>query len=645
VSPGQLNTTGYTHLYYAFAAIDPSSFAITPADPSDVATMREFTGLSAFSSVQTWIAVGGFDMSDVGTPTHTTWSDLCSTKANRAAFISSVKAYMDEYGFQGVDIDWEYPGAPERGGRQLTDTRNLILLMKEMRAAFGTRYGISMTLAPDYWYLRWFDAKAMEPYVDFFGFMAYDLHGSWDADVSALGSLVRGQTNIREISNDTLPLWFDGLNPAKINFGLAMYGRGYTLADPSCNQMLCPFSGPSKPAPCTNFDGVMSLLEVQQLIEERGLKPQYLPGAMMKQITWDDQWIGYDDEETFAAKKAWADSQCFGGSMVWSIDFQLPGSGGPAGGNSGGVVYVGSEVYQQPTAQCEPPCIMVFPPSTLDKPTAITFEPYTATLQVGTTTTTVVAVPPVATITLTVISFFNYYVTSEQQPGQRLTLLPSIQAPPVPVVVTGPDGHTTTRTVVPPPLGAGGSSGGSSPSSSAGSGNPAGPGHSSSAASGNPAGSGNPTGPGQTAGGDDPLPPMTTWPFLPPPTPTTAMLPDPSDPDNSMPAISLPETDLSPTGSGGAGTGTITTTASSTSTTVAFPWPFTGSIEPVTDKNKPKPTAGTRVSCKSWFFFICISWGDLDVEFWDIDLPPGRIGPSVSPFSFFNHILPHTMTY
>ena len=33
----------------------------------------------------------------------------------------------------------------------------------------------------------------MEPYVDFFGFMAYDLHGFWDADVQTLGSIVRAQ--------------------------------------------------------------------------------------------------------------------------------------------------------------------------------------------------------------------------------------------------------------------------------------------------------------------------------------------------------------------------------------------------------------------------------------------------------------------
>jgi chitinase len=258
---------------------------------------------------------------------------------------------MVEYGFQGVDLDWEYPGAPERGGRKLADTRNFAQLLREMRAAYGTAYGISLTLAPDYWYLRWFDAKAMEPHVDFFGFMAYDLHGSWDADVKTLGKLVRGQADIREIANNTIPLWFDGLDPAKINFGLAMYGRGYTLSNPSCNQLLCPFEGPSNPAPCTDFGGVMSLYEIQQLIKRRGLVPTYLPDSMMKQLTWDDQWIGYDDDETFAAKKAWANSRCFGGTMVWSIDFQVAGSGDSEEEEYGEVVYIGTEVYQAPTAQ------------------------------------------------------------------------------------------------------------------------------------------------------------------------------------------------------------------------------------------------------------------------------------------------------
>lgn len=79
---------------------------------------------------------------------------------------------MASYGFQGVDLDWEYPGAPERGGKR-DDLVDFVSLIKEMREAFGSEYGISLPLAPDYWYLRWFDPISMQDYVDFFGFMAY----------------------------------------------------------------------------------------------------------------------------------------------------------------------------------------------------------------------------------------------------------------------------------------------------------------------------------------------------------------------------------------------------------------------------------------------------------------------------------------
>lgn len=66
----------------------------------------------------------------------------------------------------------------------------------------------------------------------------------------------------------------------------------------------------------------MSLSEIKQVIKDKNLRPTLLLKSLMKQITWGDQWIGYDDEETIAAKKEFANSMCFGGTMVWSIDFQ-----------------------------------------------------------------------------------------------------------------------------------------------------------------------------------------------------------------------------------------------------------------------------------------------------------------------------------
>ncbi|KAK3984687.1 glycoside hydrolase superfamily, partial [Cladorrhinum sp. PSN332] len=320
VLPDEIQWQNYTHLFFAFASVNPQTFAVVPANPADHQLMLDFTALKRHG-VQTWIAVGGFDFSDPGTPTHTTWSDICATPANRAAFISSLAAYMTTYGFQGVDLDWEYPGAPERGGNGHADVTNFVSLLREMRLAYGASFGISLTLAPDYWYLRWFDVAGLEPYVDHMGLMAYDLHGFWDSDVEALGAIVRPQADVSEIYNSSIPLAYAGVNFAKITFGVAWYGRGYTLADPSCNTVGCPFAGPSKPSRCINSAGVMSLDEIKDLIAEKGLTPRLIPGAMMKEISWDDQWIGYDDEETIAMKRGFANNLGFGGIMAWSVDF------------------------------------------------------------------------------------------------------------------------------------------------------------------------------------------------------------------------------------------------------------------------------------------------------------------------------------
>ncbi|OAG16142.1 glycoside hydrolase, partial [Alternaria alternata] len=319
VSPSQINTKGLTHLFYSFVFFDPSSFNIVPMNAADVDLYREFTKL-ATNGLQTWVAIGGWSFSDKG-PYRTAWSDMCGSAANRAAFIKSTIAFMEQYGFQGADLDWEYPEEVNRGGRP-GDADNLVLLVKEMQAAFAGRFGLSLTLAPDYWYLRGFKPKAMEPYVDFFGFMAYDLHGPWDTDVKALGSIVRPQTDITEIYQNFKPLWFDGVDPKKVNMGLAYYGRSYKLADASCSKMGCAFKGPGAAGECTAFEGVLSNREIQSMIEKEGITPYFNQTAMVKYFTYaGDSWVGYDDDETLTLKELFANSLCLGGLMIWSIDY------------------------------------------------------------------------------------------------------------------------------------------------------------------------------------------------------------------------------------------------------------------------------------------------------------------------------------
>ena len=143
IAPSKINTKGLTHLNFAFAEIDPTNFNIVPTNPGDSALYAQFTALRS-AVMQTWIAIGGFDFSSPG-PTHSTWSDMASTSANRSVFISSLVDFMRKWGFQGVELDWEYPASPTQGGR-VEDTQNFVSLVAEMRAAFGTNYGISVTL-------------------------------------------------------------------------------------------------------------------------------------------------------------------------------------------------------------------------------------------------------------------------------------------------------------------------------------------------------------------------------------------------------------------------------------------------------------------------------------------------------------------
>lgn len=150
----------------------------------DPALYSKFTDLkTTYPSIKTWISVGGWSFNDAtNSPnTQTAFSDMASTAGNRAKWIKSLTNFMQTYGFDGeyrsilmmkfkqdkrltcclgVDIDWEYPGAPDRGGIN-ADTENYVTLVKEMRASWGSKYGISATLPSSYWYMRWFDLKGL----------------------------------------------------------------------------------------------------------------------------------------------------------------------------------------------------------------------------------------------------------------------------------------------------------------------------------------------------------------------------------------------------------------------------------------------------------------------------------------------------
>ncbi|OBT61060.1 hypothetical protein VE03_09163 [Pseudogymnoascus sp. 23342-1-I1] len=128
------------------------------------------------------------------------------------------------------------------------------------------------------------------------------------------------------------------------------------------------------------------------------------------------------------------------------------------------VVYVGPDVYEDPSVTCPAPCLLVFPTSSLAEKTTITPGSYTTSLEYGnmdTTTvggqvittfitkTTIITIP-IAPITTDGIQYSNINITRGQT-SSALTVRPSVDIPPVPWVLPDGDGGSTTRTILLPP--------------------------------------------------------------------------------------------------------------------------------------------------------------------------------------------------
>ena len=105
---------------------------------------------------------------------------------------------MTKYKFDGIDIDYEYPTAEDRGGSP-EDTENYLKLVREMRTEFGTNYLITIAAPASYWYLRHFKIGEMSQHLDFINVMTYDIHGVWDRDIKSLGPYVKSHTNMEEV--------------------------------------------------------------------------------------------------------------------------------------------------------------------------------------------------------------------------------------------------------------------------------------------------------------------------------------------------------------------------------------------------------------------------------------------------------------
>lgn len=321
VMPNQLDLSGITHLVLAFATIDPATYKVGLREIADDEVYKQFLALP--DSISKWIGIGGFQFTDSDQPTHETFSKMSSSKENRKAFTDSLQEFLSTYKFSGVDIDWEWPGNSDRG-RNPSDKANQVELLKDMRQALGNNVGLGVAIPAQYIYLQNMDLKGLEAQVDWLSILTYDLHGAWDATTPGLGPKIRAHTDLQEVDAALGLLWGTQIDSRKVNMGIANYGRGYTVEKKDCAYFGCTYTGPSKAGSCTLQEGILSSCEIRRLISEKNLSWKVIEGgAEVNEVTWDDQWIAWDDHSTLDKKRELANDRCLGGTALWAIDYDV----------------------------------------------------------------------------------------------------------------------------------------------------------------------------------------------------------------------------------------------------------------------------------------------------------------------------------
>ncbi|KZT42303.1 hypothetical protein SISSUDRAFT_1058666 [Sistotremastrum suecicum HHB10207 ss-3] len=318
-TPEDIPTSSLTHINYASAYIS-SGFQIEAMNSGDQSLWLRTTGLKATSpELRVFLSIGGWEFNNGAS--QEVFSTLVRSEASTKVFIASALEILETYGFDGIDIDWQFPGATDRGGSS-TDRANFVTFMGAVKSAFQNYgYGLTFTVPSSTYYLPGYDLAGLLNSADWVNILAFDLHGTWDGTDPSIGPGMMVHSNLTLIDAGLQPFWQAGVNPSQITLGLALYGRTFTLADTECFFPGCPWLSGGGAGPCSHNSGTLMFAELDATIDNPIGVASLDEDAAINFIGYNDnQWASYDDSETFGIKIDYANQHCLGGIAIWSID-------------------------------------------------------------------------------------------------------------------------------------------------------------------------------------------------------------------------------------------------------------------------------------------------------------------------------------
>ncbi|KAJ1562475.1 hypothetical protein HK405_011713 [Cladochytrium tenue] len=238
----KLDLTGVSIINYAFLKVDATGELSSTDSTNDAIYIPVLNGAvrDKYPNLLTVVSIGGWSRSD-------TFSTIASSSSATAAFVKNIHDYLDTNGFDGVDIDWEYPnGGDSHNAVSKNDAKNFATLLAALRAELGADRLISIAVVGTTGQYTSGGVNYIAKYaesVSFFNIMAYDMYSNdspytdfnspLDVPTVETSDVLRPAANLQGFSiKSILAAWkaVGVSDNAQLVLGVGFYGHSWTPA-------------------------------------------------------------------------------------------------------------------------------------------------------------------------------------------------------------------------------------------------------------------------------------------------------------------------------------------------------------------------------------------------------------------------------
>nr|GMD28857.1 G-type lectin S-receptor-like serine/threonine-protein kinase [Ipomoea batatas] len=294
----QINSALYTHLLFAFAYINSSSYELRIAH-SDEPYVSTFTHIVSQKnpSVKTIQSIWA------GREESPNFFSMLNQSSNRKSFIQNSIKEAREYGFHGLDLCGVNPNTD-------ANMKNMATFMGEWRAAINSESESSgaprLILTMGAYYSPVLDAMAypVDSIVrnfDWIYIISYDYY--LPTKYNFTGAHTALYDPFSKLNTDYgVKQWIrKRFPPNKLTIGLSFHGYAWTLVNPKDNTIGSPAKGSA-----ITPDGSLSYRYIKIYNNSYKATPAYNSTYVMNYFTVESFWIGYDDVEAIKTKVSYA---------------------------------------------------------------------------------------------------------------------------------------------------------------------------------------------------------------------------------------------------------------------------------------------------------------------------------------------------